>query len=415
MRGAVVSIGSEIVRGRTVDTNSAWLSDQLFKLGVPVAFHLTAGDELDDIVEVFRAATNWADLVVSTGGLGPTQDDLTRDALAKLVARPLVQDDDALKQIQQRFERAGRPMPARNRVQALVPEGAEIIPNHYGTAPGIWLTVPSPRGNSTVVSLPGVPSEMKRMFAEQVIPRLRQRFNLRHILVERKLQVFGVGESQVEELLMDLTRRGRDPEVGITVHEATISIRVVTSGKDEREALNRMEPTIRTIYERLGHLIYGEGDEEIEETVARELQRLRLTLAVAEGCTGGLVQGRLTRVPGATRWLRGGVVAYVNEVKTEFLRVDHELIQSCGASSEDIARRMAEAVRVLMKADLGLATVGFLTSDADDQAGTIWTAVASEERTTTEVYRSLGERDSLQIRGAKAALNHLRKRLRKVV
>lgn len=415
MRATIVAIGSELVRGKTVDTNSAWLSEELFKVGVPVRFHLTAGDDLEDIVEAFRAATRWAELVIATGGLGPTQDDLTRDALAKLTSRRLVQDDEALRRIEERFQRAGRSMPTRNRVQALVPEGAEVIPNDYGTAPGIWLEVPTDRGQSVVIALPGVPSEMKQMFAEQVLPRLKHRFGLDRVFVERKLQVFGVGESHVEELLMDLTRRGRDPEVGITVREATISIRVVTSGKDEKEALNRMEPTVRTIYERLGHLIYGEGDEEVEDAVARELQRLRLTVAVAEGVTGGAVQRRLTRVPGISRWYRGGVVGYANEIKEELLRVEPESVMARGAASEEVARRMAEAVRIQMKADVGLATVGFAGPEPEGEVGVIWTAVASEDRTTAEQYRTLGARESVQERAAKAALDHLRKRLRRIL
>ncbi len=413
MRAAVISIGSELVRGRTVDTNSAWLSGELFQLGIPVSYHLTAGDDLDGIVRVLEAAADWADLVISTGGLGPTQDDLTRDALAKVAGTPLVLHEESLRRIQERFERMGRSMPARNRVQALVPDGAEVIPNDHGTAPGIWLELDRPGGRRALIALPGVPTEMKRMFCEQVRPMLKRRFDLRRVFVERKLQVFGAGESHVEELLLDLTRRGRDPEVGITVHEATISIRVVTSGHDEQEALNRMEPTVRTIYERLGELIYGEGDEELEDAVARELRRLRLTVAVAEGCTGGVLQRRLTRPPGATRWFRGGLSAYTNDVKKELLRIDGGLMEAKGAASEEVACRMAEAARILFKADLGVATVGFAGPQPAEAAGLIWTAVASDERVTCEAYQSLGDRESIQERGAKAALNHLRRRLKR--
>ena len=413
MQAAIVSIGNEVVRGRIVDTNAAWLAEQLTHHGYDVRFHLAVGDDVQRITEALQWLVDRVNLVVATGGLGPTQDDLTRDALATLVGQPLVEDSHSLARIQARFEATGRSMPEANRVQALVPRGARAIPNDYGTAPGIWLAAGSAR-TVDIIALPGVPAEMKRMFTERVLPELLARRPSPRVLVERKLHAFGLGESHVEERLRDLTRRGQDPEVGITVHQATITLRVTTGGKNEREARNRMEPVVRTIYERLGELIYGEDDDTLEEVLLRELDRLRLTLAVCEGITGGLVQECLSRVPGASRWFRGGLVLYANDCKLDLLAVPAEQLEEHGAVSEAVARHLAEAVRIRFRADLGLATVGWIEpSDEGDPLASVWVAAASEHAVTAQPYRTKAERNEARVRAAKAAMNHLRLRLRK--
>ena len=291
MKAEIIAIGSELVSGQSLDTNSQWVSRRLAALGVSARFHSTVSDDMLENVEAFRFAFGRAGLVVVTGGLGPTQDDLTREALARAAGVSLVEDADSLAAIAAMFASRGREMPERNRVQALFPSGSEPLPNRVGTAPGVWMSV----GGVRVACLPGVPHEMKIMFDEQVAPRLRTLGLASRVIVERKINLFGKGESDVESLALDLTARGRNPEVGITVHDATISFRVSAEGDTREDAERLIEPTLALIRERFGHLIIGEGSDDVAEAVVVQLARTGKTLASAESCSGGLIARLITR------------------------------------------------------------------------------------------------------------------------
>ncbi len=317
MRAEVISIGSELVSGQSLDTNSRWISQELATLGIPVAFHTTLGDVLDDHRAVFENACDRAGLVVVTGGLGPTQDDLTREALAECAGVPLVEDPESVSAIAAMFARRNRAMPDRNRVQAQFPKGAEPLPNPVGTAPGIWMRL----GRATIACLPGVPSEMKVMFLGQVVPRLKQMGIIERVTVHRKINLFGKGESDLESQALDLTARGRIPEVGITAHEGTISFRITASGTTEEEARLEIEPTANLIYERFGSLVLGEGSEDVADATVNWLIKTGKTLATAESCTGGMIAHLITAIAGVSPCYLGGVVSYANHAKTEFLGV----------------------------------------------------------------------------------------------
>ncbi len=322
MKAEIISVGSELTSGQNLDTNSQWLSRRLAEIGIPVGWHTTVADDLEDNVTAFRIAADRAGLVLLTGGLGPTQDDLTREALAQLAGVELVFHPPSFEHIQQLFARRHRAMPERNRVQAMFPARAEPIPNPHGTAPGIWMMI----GKSIVAAMPGVPTEMYAMFDGQVRPRLLQMGLGGGVLVQRKINCFGAGESAVEEKLMDVThRRGKvmsdelkvmsdlsktaptephsslithhsslitqSPEVGITVSDATISLRIMARAGSLAEAQSQIDPVEKIIRERLGSLVFGVEDEELEDAVMALLKAKRQTVAMAESVTAGLGQG----------------------------------------------------------------------------------------------------------------------------
>ncbi len=339
MRAEIIAIGSELLSGQGLDTNSQWLSRELAALGIPVGFHTTIGDQLGDHLAAFRIAAGRAALVIVTGGLGPTQDDLTREALAVTAGVALREDPASLEAIRAMFARRNRPMAERNKVQALVPEGAGPLPNRVGTAPGIWMGL----GTATFACLPGVPSEMRIMFHEQVLPRLRQLGWGGRVILERKINLFGRGESDIEASALDLTARGRVPEVGITAHDATISLRIRGEGATPDEALQQTEATAAMIHERFGDLVLGEGTTDVSDAVVLDLLRTGATLATAESCTGGLVAQLITAIAGVSPFFLGGVVSYSNAAKTALLGVPAGLIQAHGAVSPEVAAAMARA------------------------------------------------------------------------
>jgi nicotinamide-nucleotide amidase len=410
MIAEVIAVGSELVNGQKLDTNSQWISRRLGELGIPVHFHTTLGDDLSENVAAFRVAVGRAQLVVVTGGLGPTQDDLTREALAEVAGVSLVEDAASLQAIKDMFARRNRAMTERNRVQALFPVGSEPIPNRVGSAPGIWFR----REDSLVACLPGVPYEMRLMFEEQLAPRLRALGAGGRVIAHRVIHLFGKGESDLESQAMDLTARGRVPEVGITVHDGTISFRVSADGVDDAEALARIEPTLATIRERFGELVVGEADgEDVPQALFKQLARTGSTLATAESCTGGLIAHRLTEMAGVSEYYLGGVVSYANEAKVALIDVPEALLAQHGAVSAEVAEAMARGVRAKLNADVGLSVTGVAGpggGTAEKPVGLVYLGLASSDGVASRRL-DLGPeqpRHVIQSRSAKLAMNWAR-------
>jgi nicotinamide-nucleotide amidase len=407
MKTEIISIGSELTSGQNLDTNSQWLSRRLAEMGIAVGWHTTMADDLNDNVEAFRIATRRAGLVIATGGLGPTQDDLTRDVLAQVAGVELVLHAESLERIRQIFAHFRREMPERNRVQAMFPVGAEPIPNDRGTAPGVWMHV----GGCVLAAMPGVPSEMHAMFETQVAPRL---FGLGlggGVLVQRKINCFGAGESAVEEKLLDLTRRGHVPEVGITVGDAVISLRILAHAATVAEAQAQIAPVQRTIRDRLGDLVFGVEDEALQDAVVRLLAEKGLTLATAESVTAGLVGHRLGLVPGASRWFVGGLVAYDSRVKVEMLAVPQSLIDTHGVISGPVVEAMAVGCRTRFRTDLAVSTVGIAGPSggtADKPVGHVYVGLAWDGGIGSFPFSWIGTRYEVMSRTASLALNRLR-------
>jgi len=407
MKAEIISIGSELTSGQNLDTNSQWLSRRLGEMGIAVGWHTTLADDLDDNIAAFRIAGGRSRLVLISGGLGPTQDDLTREALAQMAGVELVSDPESFRQIEAMFARRNRAMPERNRVQAQFPLGSAPIRNDHGTAPGVWLQ----HAGCTFVAMPGVPAEMYAMFEEQVRPRLEKLGLSGGVLVQRKINTFGWGESAVEEKLFDITRRGHVPEVGITASDAVISLRIFGRGASLELATLQIAPVENIILDRLGNIVFGFGDEELRDVVVRLLAEKRQSLSVAEGVTGGLVAQQLCRVPGAGRWFRGAIVAYDNRIKLEMMAVSQALIDEHGAVSAAVAEAMAVACRTRFRTDLAVSTVGIAGPDggsADKPVGTVHVGLAWSGGVDSQSCSWGGTRAHIQSRTAKMALNRVR-------
>jgi nicotinamide-nucleotide amidase len=290
MRAEIISIGDELTTGQRLDTNSQWLAERLLEIGVPVAFHTTVGDQLADNVLVFRQACERADIVVVTGGLGPTADDLTRQALADVAGVELVQDDASLAHIKALFAKRKPEMPPSNIIQAQFPRDSRPIFNPNGSAPGIAISIPRAVGKAArVFALPGVPAEMKEMWAATVGPAIQVHLGVKKVIVHHRIKCFGVGESDLEAMLPDIIARNRYPLVGITVHQATITLRITAEGETVEAAHAAMQPTIETIQQCLGELIFGYEEEELQDVVIRLLREQRKKLVVHEWATCGLL------------------------------------------------------------------------------------------------------------------------------
>lgn len=414
MQAEIISIGDELTTGQRLDTNSQWLSERLCELGVRVMYHTTVADDLEANVRVFRAAAERADVVIATGGLGPTADDLTREALAQVLGVPLEMDQASLEHIKGLFARRTRPMPERNIVQAMFPAGTRPIFNPQGTAPGIEAAVPriTTFGTSHVFCLPGVPAEMFQMWQASVAPALVRLGAGARILLHHRIKCFGVGESDLEQMLPDLIRRGREPQVGITVSGATITLRITAAGANADECRQTMQSTIDTIHECLGTIVFGNEEEELEHSIDRLLRERNQTLATVEWGTGGLIAhwfGELTTP--CPHYLGGLTIGAASDL-LRTAEVPPELLTQHGPNSSELVAALAERCRLRYGADLALAVGPFPTFDPQAAApGSVRFAVASVEGALTASSPFAGHPSILKIRAAKQALNLLRLKL----
>jgi len=405
MNAIIISIGDELANGQTVDTNSAYLSRELAARGIAAVRHVTVGDDQAEIAQVFAESAWRAPLVIVTGGLGPTADDLTRQGLAQAMGGVALRlNEQCLAAIEERFRRMNRIMVGANRVQAMVPEGADALPNDVGTAPGLHARI----GGADVYVMPGVPSEMRWMFQHVIGPRLGVREGVR---LHRILHTFGEGESNVGVLIEDLMRRGSNPTVGTTVAAGLVSVRVVTYADTIEHARDESECVICELRRRLGDLVVGEDEQTLPAVVGGLLRSRGQTLATAESCTGGLLGELITDVSGSSDYYLGGVVSYANSAKQSLLDVDPSLFVEHGAVSEPVARAMAEGVRRRLGSDWGVSITGVAGPGGGTAAkpvGLVWVAVSGPSGTRAWRLHWPGGRDVIRLRAALAALNYIR-------
>ncbi|MHC4181295.1 MAG: CinA family nicotinamide mononucleotide deamidase-related protein [Planctomycetota bacterium] len=413
MHAEIIAIGDEITSGQLLDTNTQWLSQRLEELGIRVLYHTTVGDELEPCAGVFRQAIARADVVVATGGLGPTADDLTRQAVAKGAGRELVVDPQALEHVRRVFSRRKRTMAKRNEQQAMIPAGGRMVHNPNGTAPGIYLELPrEATGPCRLFALPGVPSEMKEMWYDSVSEQLRKVGAGARIILHRRIKCFGAGESNIEAMLPDLIRRGRKPSVGINASKTTIILRITAEGATEEECHAAMEPTVATIRRNLGRLVFGEDDDELQHAVVRLLRQQDRTLATAEWGTAGLVTQWLDGVAEAEGYYLGGVVAADKKALVSLLRVEAELIERHSLTSGEVARAMAVGCRERFASDYGLAVGRFPRLDAEAAGPSpVSLALATPDGVELKRFPFAGHPATLRIYCAKRALNMVRLRM----
>ena len=407
MHAEIISIGDEITSGQLLDTNSQWLSLRLEELGVPALYHTTVGDDLAAMVEVFRMAFRRTEVIVATGGLGPTADDLTREALAQAAGRKLVMEPSALEHIRQLFARRKREMPKTNEVQAMFPEGSRVVPNPHGTAPGIDLEVSRCAATPCrLIALPGVPAEMREMWHGTLVHELRKVGAGREIIRHHKIKCFGAGESQMESMLPDLIRRGREPRVGINASQATIIFRITARGATEQAALAAMEPVAATIRQCLGNLVFGEGDDELQDAVMRLLGHRNQTLATVECGTAGLVAEWLGSVSEAKGRYRGGIVLPDAAAIASVLDLPS---QPAAIKPEGLGSAMAQAGRKRLGSDYALSVGPF--PKADPSAGEppqVFFGLAGPDGTTTKSMPFAAHPALVKVLCAKQALDMLR-------
>ena len=410
MQAETIAIGTELTTGAKLDTNSQWLSQQLAAVGIPVWYHTTVADTLEANLLVFRQAVERADIVLITGGLGPTLDDLTREALAAMLGVELYLHEPSLQIIQEMFSRRNRVMPDRNIIQAKFPTGTEPIPNPRGTAPGIWAGILRPgKTPCRLVAMPGVPNEMKPMFRDSVLPRLNDLCGSGKVIRSSRVNCFGLGESHADELLGDLTARGRDPEVGITVHEGTITLRIEAQGDSVEECDVKIRQARATARERLGNYVFGDDDEELQDVVLRHLSQQETTLMTAEASTGGLLAMWLSNVEGPGTCYRGGWVGHELRLAAQLGLhfVPHLEPASRVANLAQHIRKQAECDYVLVVGDV-------VISDTDPSGPPIpkvYVALAGAGVSVTGEIQGLSDPTILKSRSAKTALDLLRQHL----
>ncbi len=405
MQAEIISIGTEILLGEILDTNAQYLGARLPPLGIDLYYISQVGDNLERLCEVMGRAWGRSDLVITTGGLGPTEDDLTREAIAQVLGEELTVDRELERQLREFFQRRGVAMPERNVKQATLIPSARALPNPRGTAPGWWVE----HDGRIMVAMPGPPAEMQRMWEEEVAPELEGR-QAGEVLVARTLKTAGLGEGHVDELVSPLLKSS-NPTIGVYARADGVQLRIAAKAATREEAGRLIQPVEAEIRRLLGDIVWGADDDTLEGAVGTLLSRRGLTLATMESCTGGLLANTITNVPGSSAYFRGGLVAYATEMKIGW-GVDPTVIDEHGAVSAECASAMAQAAREQLGADIGIGITGVAGPDAQEEKppGTIHIALEtafSEPRNVS--YQFAQGREAVKRRAVTTALTLLRR------
>ena len=405
MRAEIITVGTEILLGDIVNTNSQFLAKELANLGVEVYYQGTVGDNEDRLLESLEESLHRSDMVITTGGLGPTKDDLTKETAAKLFNQELVFHEESWCEIEAYFNKLGKVPTENNKKQAYFPKEAIVLKNNNGTAPGAILK----KDNKTVIVLPGPPREMKPMFEESVKPYLQ--YLTDDILVSKTLRFYGIGESSLENAIIDIINEQSNPTVAPYAKDTEVTLRITAKAISEEVAMDLINPVIDKIEDRVGQYIYSQGESTLEDTVAEMLVNKNLTISVAESCTGGMVSSNLINYPGISSVFMEGCITYSNEAKMKSLGVKKETLDKFGAVSEETAREMAEGIARRYNTNIGISTTGIAGPEGgtkEKPVGLVYFGIYINGKIKAKRYIFNGSRQQVRLRATKTILNDLR-------
>lgn len=400
MKAEIMAVGTELLLGDILNTNAQYLSKQLALLGIEVYYQTVVGDNAKRLLGAFELAFKRADIVITTGGLGPTDDDITKEIGGKYFGLEMTENEEAIKNVADYYK--DREMPESNRKQGFVPKGSKVFYNHNGTAPGCMIE----KDGKILIMLPGPLYEAQPMFEEYVIPFLKEKSDF--TIVSKVLHLSGIGESKAAEVVADIMNESENPTVAPYAKPNEMIFRISARGENEEKAKEIMKPVVDEIYKRLGKYIYGEDNTTLEEAVIKRLEEKSLSLATAESCTGGLIAGKIVDYPGASKVFIDGVVSYSNESKVKRLGVRKETLEKYGAVSEQTAKEMAEGVVKALGADVGISSTGVAGPDGGTEekpVGLVYIAVCVKGVTTVKKLNLKGERNRIRGRVVTEALN----------
>jgi len=401
-----ITIGDEILSGDTVNTNAAYIGEKLIEVGFEIRWISTVGDNIEDIVNAVSNAEKRADVIITSGGLGPTNDDRTREAICRLLDVEPEINLEVLDSIKSRFKRRGLDMPEVNKVQALLPCGCEILKNEKGTAPGLLFKT----GRTSVIVLPGVPHEFKYFVKKTVIPRLESKGEKKHIIT-RTIKTTGISESSLFEKIEISKILSENINVSFLPRSPGVDIKLISKDSNFERARASVQNIEKKIIKKFEKHIFGFDDEKLEEVVGRMLKDLKLTLTVTESCTGGLISHKITNIPGSSQYFDRGIIAYSNNAKIQILKVGKELLKEHGAVSEEVAMAMAEGARKTSGSDIGLSTTGIAGPEGGTKnkpVGLVYIGLSTESRNLIKKFRSIGDRETNKKYFVQEALDFLR-------
>lgn len=399
MNGEIIAVGSELLLGQIANTNAQFLSKQLADIGINVFYHTVAGDNSNRLKSVIKIAEQRSNLIILTGGLGPTKDDLTKETVASHLGKRLVLNEQALASIQSYFQKTNRQLTENSRKQALVIEGSEILPNDYGMAPGMVIKTKE----CVYMLLPGPPKELEPMFLKYGKAALLNGSKTNGKIISRVLRFFGIGEAALETKIEDLIDEQKNPTIAPLASDGEVVLRLTASHSDNGEATRLLDEAEKKILARVGQFFYGYDSSTLFHVLSDKLKKAKLTIAAAESLTGGLFQQELTAIPGASTIFKGGVVCYATEIKRDILKVKDETIREKGVVSPECAAELAENIRKLMSADVGISFTGVAGPDSQEgkPAGTVFIGVSIAGKTEVKEFQLGGTRDAIRLRTAK--------------
>jgi len=406
MTAEILAVGTELLMGQIANTNAQYISQRLAELGVCVYFHSVVGDNPARLEETLNRALDRSDIVITTGGLGPTKDDLTKEVIAKTMNRKLVFHEEVFEKVRDFFMRKHRIMVKNNEKQAYLPANCLVIPNLNGTAPGCIIE----EGNKAVIMLPGPPKEMQPMFSDTVFPYLKQKKGL--VLVSKMLKIFGIGESEMESRLINLIDKQDNPTIAPYVSQGEITVRVTARCANEEEASKLLNPVVNEIKEKLGSLVYSEEGESLEQVVFNLLKENGLVMATAESCTGGLLAGKITSISGASEIFEQGYITYANKAKIDNLGVLEETINKYGAVSRETALEMVNGLKKKTKASVCVSITGIAGPDGgtpEKPVGLVYIGLSISDKVVCKSFELMGDRERIRNDACMRALDMIRR------